>query len=85
MLAGLAVFTVLGLSDVGPWTDWQVAVRWALAAMFLVTAGARLSPLRHDMVAMVPAAVPAPGLLVALGIRSVQQAAFIAAAVLGAV
>lgn len=66
-LVGAGVlFGVLGLVGVGPWTDGQTVLRWALATMFLVTAGARLSPMRHDMMAMVPSFLPAPGLLVAV-------------------
>ncbi|MBT2363991.1 hypothetical protein J7E88_01250 [Streptomyces sp. ISL-10] len=42
------------------------ALRGGLAAMFTLTAGAHFVGMREEMVAMVPPALPAPGLLVTL-------------------
>jgi uncharacterized membrane protein len=66
-LTGTAlIFGALGVAGVAPWADWPVPLRWALAAMFLLTASARLGSRRGDLEAMVPAGLPRPGLLVAL-------------------
>ncbi|MFI6106674.1 DoxX family membrane protein [Streptomyces sp. NPDC051310] len=44
----------------------SVALRGGLAAMFTLTGGAHFIGMREDVVAMVPPALPAPGLLVTL-------------------
>jgi uncharacterized membrane protein len=62
----MLIFGALGVAAVAPWADWPVPLRWALAAMFLLTASARLGPGRGDLEAMVPPGLPRPGLLVAL-------------------
>jgi uncharacterized membrane protein len=72
LIAAFAVFGLLGLTGVGPWSSWPTPLRWALAAMFALTAGARLSPLRADLIAMVPPRLPHPGLLV--GVTGVLEA-----------
>lgn len=72
LLAAFAVFGVLGLAGIGPWSSWPTPLRWALAAMFALTAGARLSPLRAGLIAMVPPRLPRPGLLV--GVTGVLEA-----------
>ncbi|HMJ11692.1 MAG TPA: DoxX family membrane protein [Polyangiaceae bacterium] len=46
--------------------DWGTALRYALAAMFLLTASAHFSHMRADLVRMVPPAFPNPELLVTL-------------------
>ncbi|MFF7178093.1 hypothetical protein [Streptomyces sp. NPDC008121] len=43
-----------------------VALRGGLAAMFTLTAGAHFVGMRDELIAMVPPALPAPGLLVTL-------------------
>ncbi|MCP9210481.1 DoxX family protein [Streptomyces sp. NEAU-Y11] len=43
-----------------------VALRGGLAAMFTLTGGAHFIGMREEIVAMVPSALPAPGLLVTL-------------------
>ncbi|WP_432584519.1 DoxX family membrane protein [Streptomyces sp. HD1123-B1] len=43
-----------------------VALRGGLAAMFTLTGGAHFVGMREELVAMVPSALPAPGLLVTL-------------------
>jgi uncharacterized membrane protein len=45
-------------------TAWPVALRGGLAVMFLVTGTTHFVVLRADLIAMVPPALPAPGLLV---------------------
>lgn len=64
--AALLVFGGLGLARVGPWADWPVSLRWALATMFLLTASARLGPRRVNLLDMVPSVLPRAELLVAL-------------------
>lgn len=66
LIAGLALFGALGAAGVGPWQQWPFPLRWATAAMFLLTASARLGPRRADVEAMVPPQLPRPALLVAL-------------------
>jgi uncharacterized membrane protein len=46
--------------------DWVRYLRWALAAMFLVTGSAHWSWLRPDLVRMVPPSLPHPELLVTI-------------------
>jgi uncharacterized membrane protein len=43
---------------------WHAALRGGLAAMFVVTGVSHFTGMRADLVAMVPPALPAPGLLV---------------------
>ncbi|WP_447008428.1 DoxX family protein [Saccharothrix isguenensis] len=43
---------------------WSVALRGGLAAMFSLTAGAHFIGMRDELIAMVPPALPEPGLLV---------------------
>ena len=54
---------------------WVTCLRWALAAMFFVTASAHWGSRRPDLVAMVPGAFPNPELLVTLtGIAEIAGA-----------
>ena len=47
--------------------SWPQAVAVGLAAMFVMTGIAHfVNPLRHDMIAIVPPQLPAPGLLVTI-------------------
>ena len=66
LTAALATFGALGLAGVGPWDSWPMPARWALAAMFLLTASARLGPRRAGLIPMVPRVLPKPALLVAI-------------------
>ncbi|QFZ18205.1 DoxX family protein [Saccharothrix syringae] len=43
---------------------WSVALRGGLAAMFTLTGGAHFVGMREELIAMVPPALPEPGLLV---------------------
>ena len=44
--------------------DWSASTRAGLAVMFCFTAAAHFNSMRADMIAMVPPAVPNPGLMV---------------------
>ena len=70
-MAPLIVLTVvfsLGLAlraaGVKHFRDWVTALRYALAAMFLLTASAHFGSLRADLVRMVPPLFPNPEFLV---------------------
>src|SRR5262245_5742032 len=61
---------VRALGALAPWSaadSWGGALRFALAAMFLFTAGSHFHPrTRGDLVRMVPPGLPAPAALVSL-------------------
>lgn len=54
----------IGAIGVRRLNSWDVALRVGLAAMFVLTGGAHFVGLRSEMIAMVPPALPMPGLLV---------------------
>lgn len=61
VLAGsLLVFRALGAFGVRRFGSWKESTRHALAVMFLFTASAHFTPMRHDLARMVPAGVPRP-------------------------
>ena len=66
MLVGWLVARSIGAIGGWPPTDsWNCALRFALAAMFVFTAGSHFHPrTRPDLIRMVPASLPAPALLV---------------------
>jgi uncharacterized membrane protein len=66
MLAAWLVARTIGFTGVWPRADsWSGALRIGLAAMFVFTAVSHFHPrTRPDLVRMVPASLPAPGLLV---------------------
>lgn len=65
-VAGSVVFRLLGLV-VPAFDGWQPALAGGLGLMFLVTGLAHfVGPLKADLVAMVPARLPRPELLVAI-------------------
>lgn len=68
MLVAWVVARSMGTA--GLWVEaasWTGALRVALSAMFLFTAGSHFHPrTRPDLVRMVPASLPAPGLLVSV-------------------
>lgn len=64
MLGSLLLFRGLGALGVPAFTTWQECASYALAVMFLFTAGSRLTPMREDLLKMVPGTVPYPRLLV---------------------
>jgi uncharacterized membrane protein len=47
-------------------SGWHTPLRVGLAAMFLLTAGAHFIGMRDELVAMVPPALPEPGLLITI-------------------
>lgn len=61
----LVTAALLGAGRLG-WTTptWAHGLRGGLAAMFLVTGLAHFIGMREELIAMVPPALPAPGLLV---------------------
>ena len=67
LVASFPIFTLAGRLGVRPLRRWQTALRWSLAAMFLLTASAHFVPgLRADLIQMVPPVFPRPDLLVTL-------------------
>ncbi len=66
LLVTFPLFLLLSRLGVRPLREKLTALRWSLAAMFLLTASAHWGPLRADLVRMVPPAFPNPELLVTL-------------------
>jgi uncharacterized membrane protein len=64
LLVALLGFRGLGLLGVSLFTTWQDCVPYALALFFVFTAGSRLTPMKEDLVKMVPKIFPYPRLLV---------------------
>ncbi len=61
--AALLAASALGVRALRPWT---VPLRGGLAAMFTLTGVVHFVYMREELIAMVPPALPAPGLLVTL-------------------
>ena len=75
LVASFLLFVIAGRLGVRRLASWITSLRWALAAMFLVTASAHFGPLRADLIQMVPAAFPHPDLIVTLsGIAEIAGA-----------
>lgn len=66
MFSACLVARAIGFTGVWPQTDsWSGALRAGLAAMFVFTAASHFHPrTRPDLVRMVPASLPGPGLLI---------------------
>ncbi|OCB13777.1 hypothetical protein A5717_12375 [Mycolicibacterium porcinum] len=65
LILGSVAARVIGLLGVDYVDSWPAAIGVGLAAMFVMTGVAHfVNPLRRDMIAIVPPALPAPGLLV---------------------
>ena len=77
LIGSWLLLRLIGLLGVGVLDSWVFPLRGALAAMFLLTAVARLSPRRRsDLIAMVPPSLPRPALLVSItGVLEVVGAA----------
>jgi uncharacterized membrane protein len=60
------LFRLLGFAMVPALDSWVVSARVALATMFLFTATSHFAPMKKDLIAMVPPALPRPDLLVFL-------------------
>ncbi|PSK98014.1 putative membrane protein [Murinocardiopsis flavida] len=58
------ILLALGAAGVRRLRPWPVALRGGLAAMFVLTGTAHFIGLREELIAMVPPALPTPGLLV---------------------
>ncbi|WP_437516745.1 DoxX family protein [Sorangium sp. So ce1099] len=70
-----ALLLVLGRLGVKHLASWVTCLRYALAAMFLLTASAHWGSRRAELVAMVPPALPYPEILVtATGVLEVAGA-----------
>ncbi len=76
LLVGFAAARLAGVLGVDAVDGWHPALRCGLALMFLSTASAHFTSRRRaDLVAMVPPAMPQPGLLVtATGVLEVAGA-----------
>lgn len=66
LVGSFLLLQALGALRVLPLRSWITSLRWALAAMFLVTASAHFGARRPDLVRMVPPSFPEPELLVTL-------------------
>jgi uncharacterized membrane protein len=66
LLGAFLAFVALGIAGVHFFAPWPNALRFALLAMFLLTASAHFTKMRADLQRMVPPAFPNPGLLVTL-------------------
>ncbi|WP_437737844.1 DoxX family protein [Sorangium sp. So ce1335] len=76
LTVSFVLFLVLGRLGVKHLASWVTCLRYALAAMFLLTASAHWGSRRAELVAMVPPALPYPELLVtATGVLEIAGAA----------
>ena len=66
LAAGVFLSKILGLLGVEALDSWVVATRLGLALMFLFTASAHFTSMRHDLTRMVPPWMPRPGTVVVL-------------------
>jgi uncharacterized membrane protein len=66
LFGSLVVFRGLGSAGVSFFATWAASARVALATMFLCTAASHFAPMRRDLIAMVPPALPHPEVLVFL-------------------
>ncbi|MFV8049252.1 DoxX family protein [Mycobacterium sp. 48b] len=65
LILGSLTARVIGLLGVDYLDSWPETIAVGLAAMFVMTGVAHfVNPLRHDMIAIVPPSLPAPGVLV---------------------
>ena len=65
LIHGSVAARMIGLAGVPYHDSWPEAIAVGLAAMFVMTGVAHfVNPLRRDMIAIVPPALPAPGILV---------------------
>jgi uncharacterized membrane protein len=64
LFGSLLLFRALGFGGVDWFTTWLESARAALAAMFLFTAASHFTPMKKDLIAMVPPFLPRPDVLV---------------------
>ena len=65
LVGALLVFRALGAAGLRRFATWKEATRHALAVLFLFTASAHFTSMRHDLARMMPKAVPWPEAMVA--------------------
>jgi uncharacterized membrane protein len=76
LFSALFFFRLLGVAGVGLFATWIESARVALATMFLFTSISHFGPMKKDLIAMVPPALPRPDLLVTFtGIAELAGAA----------
>ena len=66
LFGSFAVCRALGFAGVDFFEMWLSSARAALATMFVFTAASHFTPMRKDLIAMVPPWLPRPDLLVFL-------------------
>lgn len=64
LFGSLLLFRILGFAGIDVFATWEQSARVALATMFLFTAVSHFAPMKKDLIAMVPPALPRPDLLV---------------------
>jgi uncharacterized membrane protein len=64
LLGSFVLFRGLGLAGVGMFSTTLASGRAALATMFALTAVSHFAPMKKDLIAMVPPALPRPDVLV---------------------
>jgi uncharacterized membrane protein len=64
LFGSLLVFRASGLAGAAMFATWLASARAALAAMFLFTSISHFTPMKKDLIAMVPASLPRPDVLV---------------------
>jgi uncharacterized membrane protein len=64
LFGSLLLFRVSGLAGVAMFATWLASARAALAAMFVFTAVSHFTPMKKDLIAMVPPSLPRPDVLV---------------------
>jgi uncharacterized membrane protein len=60
LTVSLFLFRALGAAGVEALSSWPAATRAALAVMLLLTASAHFTPMKEDLVRMMPPSVPYP-------------------------
>src|SRR5262245_42556108 len=66
LMISLIIFRTLGALGFDMFASWPDAARFALAVLFTFTAATRLTPMREDLIRMVPRWLPYPRALVYL-------------------
>lgn len=66
LLVSLALLRLSGFLGLEPLNNWNLPLRIALFLMFILTASAHWGRGRPDLIRMVPAAFPAPNLIVTI-------------------
>jgi uncharacterized membrane protein len=64
LIVSLLLFRGLGLLGVSAFATWIASTPYALAVMFFFTSAAHFNKMRHDLVRMMPPALPNPMALV---------------------